>query len=78
MQNPVHKFSDLFKQLGLPADEVGINRFLQAHGPLAPDVSLADAPFWSSAQASLLKEEILQDADWAEIVDQLDAALRKR
>ena len=39
-------------------------------------VALADAPCWTPAQAAFLREEILEDADWAEVVDQLDARLR--
>ena len=40
-------------------------------------MDLADAFFWSPSQAELLREEILDDADWAEVVDQLDVLLRK-
>ena len=47
-----------------------------AHTPLADDVALADAPFWNAAQAAFLREELLEDADWAEVVDQLNLALR--
>lgn len=77
MEKPFHRFSELFAQLGLPADDAGIASFLAAHAPLAPAVPLAQAPFWTPAQASLLSEELQEDADWAEVVDQLDAALRK-
>jgi len=44
---------------------------------LKPELHLADAFFWSPSQAELLREEILDDADWAEVVDQLDVLLRK-
>ncbi len=76
MDKPFHRFSELFAQLGLPAEEGGIREFLAKHTPLAADILLADAPFWTPAQASLLREEILEDADWAEVVDQLNVALR--
>lgn len=76
MEKPVHRFTELFAQLGLPSDEQGILRFLVTHAPLAAEVALADAPFWTPAQATFLREEILEDADWAELVDQLNAALR--
>ena len=78
MNMPVHRFTDLFAQLGLPSDESGIQRFLAAHTPLAADIALADAPFWTPGQAAFLREEINRDADWAELVDQLDASLRVR
>jgi hypothetical protein len=38
---------------------------------------LADAFFWTKSQAEFLRDEILDDADWAEVVDQLDVLLRK-
>lgn len=72
-----HRFTELFLQLGLPADVGSIKAFLDGHSPLAPSVRLEDAAFWTPAQATLLREELLQDADWAEIVDQLNAALRR-
>ena len=71
-----HRFSELFAQLGLPADEASIRLFIAAHAPLAPEVPLADAAFWAPSQATFLREEIVRDADWAEVVDQLSAALR--
>ena len=76
MDQPIHPFSDLFAQLGLPADEQSIQQFIASHGPLGADILLADAPFWTPSQAAFLKEEKLEDADWAELVDQLDLALR--
>lgn len=76
MDQPIHPFTDLFAQLGLPSDEQSIRQFIASHTPLAADIALAEAPFWTSAQASFLREEILEDADWAEVVDQLNVALR--
>ena len=71
MDASTHAFHNLFEQLGLPNDDVSIRRFIETHSPLANDIYLADAPFWTPAQASFLREEILEDADWAEVVDQL-------
>ena len=76
MDPPIHQFSDLFSQLGLPADEPAIRQFIATHGPLRADIVLADAPFLTASQAAFLREEKLEDADWAELVDQLDLALR--
>ncbi len=76
MEQPVHALKDLFAQLGLPDDADSIESFIRTHSPLAESVKLADAPFWSSAQAGFLREELAEDADWAELVDQLSAALR--
>lgn len=76
MSQTFHPFSELFAQLGLPTDELGIRRFLAEHSPLPHDVPLPDAPFWTPAQATFLREGWLQDADWAEVIDQLNIALR--
>ena len=71
-----HGFTDLFAQLGLPNDASSIRQFIQTHAPLNSSIRLEDAQFWSTAQASLLKEELLGDSDWAEVVDRLNLALR--
>ena len=76
MQDAHHHFSDLFAQLGLPNDAQGIAQFLAQHRPLAGDIRLPDAPFWSPAQAAFLREALVQDSDWAELADQLSEALR--
>ncbi|MGN5479705.1 DUF2789 domain-containing protein [Cupriavidus basilensis] len=76
MEQAFHRFSELFAQLGLPNDETGIRQFIAAHRPLPGNVELADAPSWTPAQATMLRDEIADDADWAEVVDQLNVALR--
>ena len=76
MDTPSHPFHDLFAQLGLPSDAPDIAHFLATNAPLPGNVLLADAPFWSPAQATFLREALLQDSDWAEPVDQLSQALR--
>jgi hypothetical protein len=77
MEQPTHSLPALFKQLGLASDPVSIDQFIASHSPLKPDLHLADAFFWSASQAEFLRDEILDDADWAEVVDQLDVMLRK-
>jgi hypothetical protein len=76
MEAPWHDMSSLFAQLGLPADGVAIDRFIADHGPLPAGMPLAEAPFWTPAQAAFLSEGILVDADWAEVIDALDGELR--
>lgn len=71
-----HSLSNLFRQLGLPSTRPEIESFISQHRPLPGEIELADAPFWSSGQAQFLREEIGEDADWAEIVDQLNTLLR--
>ncbi|KJK09554.1 MULTISPECIES: DUF2789 domain-containing protein [Pseudomonas] len=76
MEAPTHKFSDLFKQLGLPDDPVGIDQFLTSHSPLKGDIKLVDAPFWTPSQKAFLQESVTEDSDWAVPFDQLNEALR--
>lgn len=75
MQTANHEFHELFEQLGLPSSEEEIRAFIARHRPLPGDVKLTEAPFWTDAQAALLKELLLDDADWAVAVDQLNVAL---
>ena len=77
MNQSYHRFTELFLQLGLPSDVDGIKHFLENHSPLDPSIRLENAPFWTQAQSTLLRDEILQDADWAEVIYQLNAALRR-
>ena len=76
MELPVHHFSDLFSQLGLPSDPASIEAFIAEHKPVPDNLRLHQAPFWTPSQAQFLRDEILEDADWAELVDSLDASLR--
>ncbi|MEA5125298.1 DUF2789 domain-containing protein [Xanthomonas floridensis] len=75
MEHPVHPFSELFAQLGLPSDEASIRTFIAEHSPLPGEMRLEEAPFWTPAQAQLLREERLDDADWIVTIDQLNIAL---
>ena len=72
-----HGMSDLFAQLGLPADPEAIQAFIEAHRPLPTGRALSDAPFWTSAQAAFLRDQVDTDADWAGIIDRLDSAFRR-
>lgn len=75
MDASFHRFAELFAQLGLPSEEAEIRAFIEAHRPLPADVQLGDAPFWTPAQRALIKEQWRADADWAEVIDQLNLAL---
>lgn len=76
MEQPFHSFHELFEQLGLGSSPEQIRVFLETHAPLAHDLALPDAPFWTPSQATFLREALLDDSDWAEVVDALNAALR--
>ncbi|NRF71850.1 DUF2789 domain-containing protein [Aquincola sp. S2] len=77
MESPIHRLGDLFRQLGLPDDPASIEDFIASHRPLPAGVALADASFWTPSQAEFLREEISDDADWAELVDSLGAMLSR-
>jgi hypothetical protein len=63
--------------LGLPNDEQSIKHFVHTHSPLAHDIMLAEAPWWTPGQASFIQEAIADDANWSSAVDALDALLRE-
>ncbi|MDR2315344.1 MAG: DUF2789 domain-containing protein [Pseudomonas sp.] len=77
MEAPIHRFADLFKQLGLLDDPESIDQFITSHSPLKNEIKLVDAPFWTDSQRAFLKDSIIEDADWAEPFDQLNEALRR-
>tara|TARA_R110001583_G_scaffold3739_6_gene22952 strand:+ start:6695 stop:6934 length:240 start_codon:yes stop_codon:yes gene_type:complete len=76
METQYHSLAYLFEQLGLASSDQAIDSFIKKNAPLASDIKLHQAGFWSPSQAAFLKESKEDDADWAEIVDQLDAMLR--
>lgn len=78
MEMPNHTLGNLFEQLGLSSDAESIEAFVALHRPLPNGMLLADAPFWTPAQAQFLREEIKRDADWAEVVDTLSSLLNHR
>lgn len=76
MHPQLHTMSNLFAQLGLPNEEGDVERFIASHRPLDNDIALYRAPFWTDAQRAFLKEEIIEDADWAPVIDDLNRRLR--
>ena len=66
--------TNLFLQLGLPADKPAIAAFIEDH-QLPEQTALVDAPFWNDAQRQFLREELREDADWAIVVDELSEVL---
>lgn len=76
LEEPVYDLAGLFEQLGLPDDPESIDRYIASHS-LAPDQPIEEAPFWNPAQAEFLREELRKDADWAEVIDELNALLHK-
>lgn len=71
-----HGMVELFQQLGLGSSDKEIKQFVLEHRQRRDALLLHEASFWSDAQAAFLKQAIEEDADWAELVDQLDVMLR--
>lgn len=78
MESSLHTLNNLFAQLGLPSTDIEIDDFIKVHRHLASHIRLSDAPYWTTSQAAFLREEILKDADWAEVIDQLNARLHAK
>ncbi|WGL18034.1 DUF2789 domain-containing protein [Microbulbifer bruguierae] len=75
METGHHTLNDLFAQLGLGSDDTAIEDFLGRHH-LQGEEKLARAEFWSDSQRKFLRDAIIEDSDWCEVVDELDALLR--
>ncbi len=75
IETTTHSMSNLFAQLGLPSDANAIQQFITERRGLNTGISLSEAPFWTTAQSAFLKEEILMDADWVAVIDELNTAL---
>ena len=72
-----HSLEALFEQLGLPSSAKDIETFIQQHSSQLDHSSpLHHAKFWNASQSEFLKEAKKEDADWVEVVDQLDTLLR--
>ncbi len=71
MRGNVNTLSDVFRQLGLPADPASIADFIARHQGVWPD-----APVWTASQKSFLEEAIAQDADWSLPAETLSSLLR--
>ncbi len=75
MDTSNHTMQALFAQLGLSNNDTAIENFIQ-NNHLPADIPLENAAFWTAGQAQFIRESIALDADWAEVVDHLDAMLR--
>jgi Protein of unknown function (DUF2789) len=77
MRGPVYTLSDLFKQLGLPADPKAIADFIERHQGACGRCTLAQSPIWTESQKNFLQEAIAQDADWAQPAETLTSLLSR-
>lgn len=75
MDTTPQDFSHLFEQLGLESHVDSIDKFIADH-TIPANVLIYQAEFWNGSQKTFIKEAIEEDAQWSEIIDQLDALLR--
>lgn len=66
---------DLFCQLGLDASDEGMDYFIYQNKGLPDDVHIEQADFWTDSQRAFIKAELEEDAQWCEVIDQLNAML---
>ena len=78
MEQQLHSMNTLFSQLGKPSDDAAIAAFIETYRPLPSGIKLHEAVFWTDSQAGFLREAVCDDADWAEIVEELNAELHAR
>ena len=76
MEAAYHTLSSLFSQLGLENSPDAVAQFIDQHA-LGHDMALERAPFWTRSQVQFLLEARMDDSDWCEQVDQLDAMLHR-
>ncbi len=76
MDTSAHNMNTLFEQLGLDGTRSGIYHFVKEHR-IPDDMTIDEASFWNDSQRSFLRDSLENDAEWCEVVDQLDAMLRK-
>ncbi len=74
MDTTESNMTNLFLQLGLPAEKHEIADFIRDH-QLPEDVRVSEAEFLSDGQRQFLREQWVVDADWAIVVDELNQAL---
>ncbi|HMU86906.1 MAG TPA: DUF2789 domain-containing protein [Agitococcus sp.] len=74
MDTSKHTLATLFAQLGLANSPEDINQFIATH-QISAGTPLAQASFWTPAQANLIRKALADDADWSEVVDSLAVRL---
>ena len=69
--------NSLFSQLGLVSSDEDITEFFETNRGLNKSQHLHESPYWKESQAAFLKDAIVEDAAWAEVIDQLNIELHE-
>lgn len=75
MLNSTPTMKDLFSQLGLDSSDEGIDYFIYQNKGLPENMHIEDADIWTDAQRNFIKAELEEDAEWCELIDQLNVML---
>lgn len=75
MRSNINTMSDLFKQLGLPADPASIREFIGQHEGACIHCTLPHAPIWTESQRAFLDQAVAEDSDWALPAEELAGML---
>ena len=71
---PEYNMNELFAQLGLDSSDEAIDNFVEKH-QLAKEEKLVEAKVWTDNQRSFLQEEWEKDAEWVEVIDDLNVRM---
>ncbi|MFZ2844531.1 DUF2789 domain-containing protein [Psychrobacter sp.] len=71
---PEYNMNELFAQLGLDSSDEAIDSFID-NNKLAKEEKLIEANIWTDSQRAFLQEEWERDAEWVEVIDDLNVRL---
>ena len=71
---PKYNMNELFAQLGLECSDEAIDTFIE-NNQLAKDEKLIEAKVWTDSQRAFLQEEWEKDAQWVEVIDDLNVRM---
>ena len=71
---PKYNVNELFEQLGLDSSDEAINSFIEKH-QLSKNEKLIESSVWTDNQRMFLQEEWAKDAEWVEVIDDLNVCM---
>lgn len=71
---PEYNMNELFAQLGLDNSDEAIDSFVAEH-QLSSEEKLIESDVWTDSQRMFLQEEWEKDAEWVEVIDDLNVRM---
>ena len=71
---PEYTMNELFAQLGLDSSDEAIDSFVEAN-QLSKEEKLTESKVWTDNQRMFLQEEWEKDAEWVEVIDDLNVRM---